>query len=138
MTKTSKTLSKPGFWLAGALFAISLPVLAQSTGLELFEGLTKGEWTVKFRDGSPDQKLCVKTGEELIQIRHSQADCTRFVVEDSASKVTVQYTCPGDGYGRTDIRRETSQLVQIQSQGIASGLPFQLAAEARKTGECGS
>ena len=119
-----------------ATLGFAAPVLAQSGGLAMLRNLAKGEWTVKFRDGSPDVKLCLKTGDELIQLKHSQSNCSRFVVEDAASKVTVQYTCPGDGYGRTDIRRETGALVQIESQGIASGLPFQLTAEARRTGTC--
>ena len=121
-----------GFILAG--FAIA--TVAQSGSLEFFRGLTKGEWTIKHRDGSPDLKICLKTGEELVQIKHRRTDCSRFVVEDGQSKVTVQYTCPGDGYGRTDIRRENSSLVQIESQGIAGGLPFQVAVEARRTGSC--
>ncbi len=115
---------------------LALPVAAQSDGLAMLNGLTKGEWTVKHRDGSADKKICVRTGQELIQLRHSEGDCSRFVVEDAASKVTVQYTCPGNGYGRTDIRKETGGLVQIESQGIANGLPFQFAAEARRTGSC--
>ena len=115
---------------------LALPAAAQSDGLAMLSGLTKGEWTIKHRDGSEDRKICVRTGRELIQLRHSQDDCSRFVVEDAANKVTVQYTCPGDGYGRTNIRKETGGLVQIESQGIASGLPFQFAAEARRTGGC--
>ncbi|MDJ0979509.1 MAG: hypothetical protein QNI87_13360 [Erythrobacter sp.] len=112
------------------------PLLAQSDSLAMLATLQKGEWTVKYRDNSASQKLCVKTGEELIQVRHGLSNCRRFVVEDDASKVTVQYTCPGNDYGRTTIRRETSALVQIESQGIASGLPFQFTAEARRTGSC--
>lgn len=124
--------------LAGpALFVAMInPAYAQSGSLAMLAGLTKGEWTIKYRDGSPDRKMCVRTGQELIQLRHAGSNCSRFVVEDDASRVTVQYTCRGDGYGRTDIRRETERLVQIESQGIASGVPFQLAAEARRTGEC--
>ena len=115
---------------------LALPVAAQSDSLSMLEGLSKGEWTIKHRDGSADRKICVKTGQELIQLRHDEADCSRFVVEDATSKVTVQYTCPGNGYGRTNIRKETGGLVQIESQGIASGLPFQFAAEGRRTGSC--
>jgi hypothetical protein len=48
----------------------------------------------------------------------------------------VQYTCRGRGYGRTHIRRETSRLVQIDTQGIADGRPFAFAAEARRVGDC--
>lgn len=102
----------------------------------MLNGLTKGEWTIKPRDGSAERKVCVRSGEELIQLRHNDRNCSRFVVEDEPSEVTVQYTCPGNGYGRTNIRRETNSLVQIESQGIASGLPFELAAEARRTGSC--
>lgn len=115
---------------------LSLPAAAQSDGLAMLSSLAKGEWTIKHRDGSADRKICVRTGRELIQLRHSQTDCSRFVVEDGASKVTVQYTCPGDGYGRTNIRKENGSLVQIDSQGIASGLPFEFVAEARRTGGC--
>ena len=59
------------------------------------------------------------------------------VVEDGARDVTVQYTCRGNGYGRTHIRKETGTLVQIDSQGISGGKPFQFTAEARQTGRCG-
>lgn len=116
--------------------AIALPVAAQTDSLSMLSGLSKGEWTIKHRDGTPDRRICVQTGEELIQLRHEGADCSRFVVEDASNKVTVQYTCPGNGYGRTNIRKETGGLVQIESQGIASGLPFQFVAEARRTGGC--
>ena len=116
--------------------AMALPAAAQSDGLAMLGGLTKGEWTIKHRDGSVDQKICVRTGQELIQLRHTESGCSRFIVEDAANRVTVQYTCPGNGYGRTNIRKETGALVQIESQGIASGLPFQFAAEARRTGSC--
>ncbi|QFT76154.1 hypothetical protein [Erythrobacter sp. THAF29] len=119
----------------GAL-GFSIPAFGQADGLAMLAGLTKGEWTIKFRDGSPDRKICVRTGRELIQLRHRETGCSRFVVEDGAARVTVQYTCPGNGYGRTFIRRETGALVQIESQGIADGLPFQFAGEARRTGTC--
>ncbi|MHA7820403.1 MAG: DUF3617 domain-containing protein [Erythrobacter sp.] len=116
--------------------ALALPAAAQSDSLSMLAGLKKGEWTIKHRDGSQERKVCVRTGQELIQLRHAETDCSRFVVEDAANKVTVQYTCPGNGYGRTNIRKESGALVQIESQGIASGLPFQFAAEARRTGNC--
>lgn len=116
--------------------ALALPAAAQSNGLAMLSGLTKGEWTIKHRNGSEDRKICVKTGQELIQLRHEESDCSRFVVEDSADRITVQYTCPGNGYGHTEIRKETDMLVQIESQGIASGLPFELVAEVRRTGTC--
>ena len=118
------------------LLAGAVPLAAQTDELAMLSGLSKGEWTVKYRGNSPAQKICVQTGKELIQLEHDAPDCSRYVVEDGADKVTVQYTCRGKGYGRTDIRRESSQLVQIESQGIISGQPFRFAAEARRTGPC--
>lgn len=122
--------------LAAGVCAAAFPLAAQTDGLGMLRDLSKGEWTVKYRDGSPERKVCVRSGEELIQLQHDGSECNRFVVEDGAAKVTVQYTCPGNGYGRTNIRKETGALVQIESQGIASGLHFRFAAEARKTGSC--
>lgn len=124
-----------GLILAG-LASLAAPALAQGNGLAMLGTLAKGEWTVKHRDGSPDRKICVRAGHELIQLKHQEAGCSRFVVEDGAAKVTVQYTCPGNGYGRTSVRRETAGLVQLESQGIHGGLPFQFVAEARRTGRC--
>lgn len=128
---------KLGF-LGGAVMALSfcLPIAAQSGGGAMLASLTKGEWTIRFRDGGPDRKICVRNGNELVQLRHKSSNCSRFVVEDAASQVTIQYSCGGNGYGRTSIRKETSSLVQLESQGIANGLPFQLTAEARRTGSC--
>lgn len=123
--------------LAGML-GLSVPhrASAQGDGLAMLGRLAKGEWTIKHRDGSPDRKICVRSGQELIQLRHADTGCSQFVIEDAVARVTVQYTCPNNGFGRTNIRRETGSLVQIESQGIAGGLPFQLTAEARHTGRC--
>ena len=127
------------FAIAAGLSAVGLmtPVAAQAPSLAMLTGLDDGKWEVRPRDGSTVRRLCVQSGLELIQLQHGQANCSRFVVEDAADAVTVQYTCRGNGYGRTTVRRETASLVQIDSQGIAGGLPFQFSAEARRVGTCG-
>lgn len=121
---------------AGAALWLAGPGSAQGNGLAMLSTLAKGEWTIKQRGNVPDRKICIRTGVELIQLRHRDTGCNQFVVEDGASRVTVQYTCPGNGYGRTSIRRETPALVQLESQGIHDGTPFQFLAEARRTGTC--
>jgi hypothetical protein len=130
-------MSRKGRFLALAvpLAILAGPTLAQ-TSLAMLDTLQKGGWEVRYRDGSTVRKICVNTGREFIQLRHSDTGCNRFVVEDGANEVTVQYTCRGNGYGRTSIRKETGGLVQIESQGIADGKPFQFTAEGRKTGDC--
>ena len=121
---------------AGSVVGLAVPVLAQGNGLSMLGTLSKGEWTIRQRGGAPDRKICVRSGVELIQLMHRENGCSQFVVEDGAARVTVQYTCPGNGYGRTSIRRETPILVQLESQGIEGRMPFQLTAEARRTGTC--
>lgn len=122
--------------IALAAVVLIVPAAAQAPSLAMLAGLQDGLWEVRSRDGSTSRRICVKAGLELIQLQHRENGCSRFVVDDAASEVTVQYTCRGNGYGRTNIRRETPSLVQIDTQGIERGMPFQFAAEARRIGPC--
>ena len=130
--KSQRTVA--GLFAIGAL-AFGAPVVAQAS-LAMLDSVDRGGWELRYRDGSPSRSICVRNGREFIQLRHAGDTCNRFVVEDGKSQVTVQYTCRGNGYGRTNIRRANSGLVQIDSQGIADGRPFQFSAEARRTGSC--
>ena len=132
---TSRALAL-GSLVAGAALWFAVPGQAQGNGLAMLGTLAKGEWTIKQRGVASDRKICVRSGAELIQLKHRDSGCNQFVVEDGAARVTVQYTCPGNGYGRTSIRRETGALVQLETQGIHDGMPFQFVAEARRTGTC--
>ncbi len=125
--------------VAGALLPAAIaiaPAAAQGGTMAMLDRLERGEWLIRPREGGEQRKICLRSGQELIQLRHRQAGCSRYVVEDNAGAVTVQYSCPGNGYGRTSIRRESGTLVQIESQGIADGRPFQFTAEARRVGSC--
>lgn len=137
MIRRSLTCGIAALGLAiGAVSGPAVGVFAQDSSLAMLDGLTKGAWEVRSRGGGETRRICLKTGRELIQLRHRGAPCNRFVVEDGAKEVTVQYACAGNGYGRTSIRRETATLVQIESQGIAGKLPFEVSAEARRVGSC--
>jgi len=117
--------------------ALAEPVTGQGPALGMLDQLEKGGWELRTRgEGAAPRRMCLKDGRELIQLEHAGLACSNHIVEDSASEVTVQYTCRGAGYGRTTVRRESNRLVQIDSQGIANGLPFAYAAEARRTGDC--
>lgn len=116
--------------------ALNVPAEAQAPGLAMLDRLQAGQWEIRYRDGAPARRLCLRSGRGLIQLRHREPNCNRFVVEDGENEVTVQYTCRGNGYGRTNIRRESSILVQIESQGIEGGLPFSFTAEGRRVGTC--
>lgn len=98
--------------------------------------LESGLWEMHEHAASEPQRLCIANGRRLIQLRHPGAQCGSFVIEDGPAQVVVQYTCQGRGYGRTRVRRETNRLVQIDSQGIVDGLPFDFSVEARRIGAC--
>jgi hypothetical protein len=131
---------KPARPLLGVLvFAglASAPLIAQSAELSMFDALAKGSWNLRFRDnGAQTQRICLRSGRELIQLKHKQPGCSRFVVTDKPDEIVVQYTCPGNGYGRTSVRRESNALVQVQTQGIYNGTPFSHSGEARHSGSC--
>lgn len=120
-----------------AMLALAGPAMGAGPSLAMLDQLSAGRWEVRYREaGVPPLRLCLASGHGLIQLRHQGAACERFVVEDGPGQVVVQYTCKGRGYGRTHIRKESNQLAQIRSQGIANGLPFEFTAEARRVGDC--
>jgi hypothetical protein len=123
---------------ASLAFGLSAHADAPRASLGMLTRLDDGRWELRVR-GARNQveRICIRDGKSLIQLRHPALACENLVVEDSADSVTVQYTCRGRGYGRTHIRRETSQLIQLETQGVASGLPFDFAAEGRRVGDCG-
>lgn len=134
MKQVAKRLGLLG---AAAVAVIAFaPAAAQAPELAMLDRLTRGSWELRLRPEGTTERICVRTGRELIQLRHPQSGCDRFVVQDEASEVTVQYTCRGNGYGRTTIRREGSALVQVRSQGIVGGVPFSIQGEARHVGAC--
>ncbi len=102
----------------------------------MLDQLEGGRWELRERTASQPERRCVPSGRQLIQLRHPGAQCGTYVVEDGPGQVVVQYICQGHGYGRTRVRRETNRLVQIDSQGVADGLPFEFSVEARRTGDC--
>ncbi len=121
----------------GILFGmLVVPAQAQGPELAMLDGLRSGAWDIHIRSDDSTSRICLRTGRELIQIRHRQQSCTRYVVDDKPNEVTVHYACAGNGYGQTTIRRENSQLVQISSQGIEGRAPFNFSAEGRYAGAC--
>lgn len=122
--------------VAAAFLAVGVPAAAQAPELAMLDNLNRGNWDLRMRGEGSNMSICVRTGRELIQLRHTQSGCSRYVVQDDPNEVTVQYTCRGDGYGRTTIRREGNGLVQVRSQGIQGGTPFSLQGEGRHTGGC--
>ena len=125
-----------GFSLLGALVLLTVPSGAAAPQLAALDKLQDGLWELRFRDGTAPRRLCLGDRWRLIQVEHPETLCDRLVVEDQPISVSVHYTCRGKGFGLTAIRRETPQLVQLDTQGIAGGLPFDHSAEGRRVGDC--
>jgi hypothetical protein len=123
--------------LAASALAGATAVPAQAPSLAMLDGLEKGSWQLRERGSDTVlQNFCVGDARRMIQIQHPRANCSRYIIEDTPKSVTVHYTCPGAGHGRTSIRSETNRLIQIDTQGIADGKPFSQAIEARRAGPC--
>lgn len=128
---------QPSRWLlVGLALAGAVPAMAAAGKLAMLDSLDKGMWELRLRGNERQERICVRDGREFIQVEHHQPGCERFVVKDSPTEVIVQYTCHGNGYGRTSIRREASGLAQLKSQGISNGRPFSIDAELRRVGSC--
>jgi hypothetical protein len=108
-----------------------------AASLSALNAIQPGQWALRARNGTGTVRtLCLGDTRQLLQIRHSGAACTRFIIGNDASQAVVAYSCPGMGNGRTTVRVETPRLIQIDSQGIANNEPFDLTLEGRRVGEC--
>lgn len=105
--------------------------------MAMLDSLDRGMWQLRPISGSaPVAEICLGKLENLTQIQHNGLACDQYVVRSSANSVTISYTCKGHGQGLTTIRKETSRIIHIQSQGIRNNAPFSFSAEGRKTGPC--
>jgi len=123
---------------AGLLLAIAGPGHSQPAGAgsQMLTRLESGQWELRGGNNARIAAICLGNPILLTQPRHASAPCSRDVVAADANSMTVNYSCPGLGRGRTTIRIETPRLVQIDSQGLDHGMPFALRAEARRVGPC--
>jgi hypothetical protein len=125
------------FWVAAAMMAAASASAANAPVPAALQTLEPGEWELRGRgEGAEVRKLCVTDLRQLLQVRHGKALCRSFIISDAPHDTSVTYDCAAAGNGRTDLRVETSRLVQIRSQGVAEGAPFAFAAEGRRVGAC--
>ena len=97
-----------------------------------------GQWQLHNTADNTRRNLCVRDPRALLQLGHADtAQCSRFVVAQGPRELTIHYTCPGAGHGRTTIGLVTPRSIKLETQGIAGGLPFQQSYAARRTGACG-
>jgi hypothetical protein len=136
MSQFRVRLRRGAFGLAGVI-AVAAPVFALALpDLPALAKLERGRWQVKEGADGAARSLCVAAPVDLVQLEHQGISCAQEVLTSEAGVATVQYTCPGHGFGHTSIRVETPRLARIDTQGLVDGRPFAYRAEARKVGAC--
>lgn len=121
-------------------FAGVAAVMPQAQRVNAMATVEPGLWSIHALDrGEADvPPYCVMDPTRLLQFRHPEANCSRLIIADTSRVATIQYTCPGAGWGRTSVRVISPTMLRLDTQGIANNLPFALAAEARRLGDCNS
>ncbi len=124
-------------WLAGAALVVG-PALGLASGsLSALTQLERGRWQiVDLESGGVRHSLCLGDPMQLVQLEHRGVACSRELIAANGSGGTVQYSCPGRGFGHTDVRVETPRLARVDAQGLRNGRPFAYRAEARRVGAC--
>ncbi|MBU3076743.1 hypothetical protein [Sphingomonas quercus] len=113
------------------------PVRMAAMRAPVLDEVRPGMWSVQ--DDGPGgaiHRLCLDDAAKLVQVRHSDAACSRMLIASGAHEVTIHYSCPGNGWGRTSLRIDSPTSVRIDTQGIADNAPFAYQAVARREGDC--
>jgi hypothetical protein len=109
------------------------PALAVAGGA--LTRLEPGKWVVKPR-GGVEHALCLGDPMQLVRLEHPAVLCRDDTVDEETSTGTIQYTCPGHGYGHTVFKVESRRTATIDTQGLVDGRPFSYRAVARRVGAC--
>lgn len=121
---------------AGLATLAAGPAATHQAGNGPLSRLEPGLWELRTDSGAAVASICLGDPGQLAQPQHRGRACERAVLSQDERSVTMRYSCPAAGSGRTVIRVETPRLVQVESQGLDRGTPFALELEARRTGAC--
>lgn len=123
-----------------AAIAAAALVAGAALGAESLQALASvapGVWQLhEIGAQGAGRAICVRDPRALLQIEHGTANCTQSVIDQSATKATVRYACPGLGNGTTNLSVESDSIVRVHTQGILRGAPFDVDYEARRQGAC--
>jgi|GEM_PF-2048122 len=124
--------------ILAAAFLVAVPAYAVATvGLPSLAKLEPGRWQIRDLDSRTDRRtICLGDPLLLAQIEHDGPPCAAQVIESGATGGSVRYTCPGRGFGYSEIKMETPRAASIVTQGISSNRPYSFRAEARRIGDC--
>ena len=114
--------------------AAQRPAPARPQALSVTQG---GLWEVSgIRGLRAPRRVCVADTAQLAQFEHLRASCTRVVIRDARTVTEIHYTCPGGGFGRSQMTVITPRSLRIETQGISGNAPFNYLLHARRVGAC--
>ena len=122
-------------WVVAGLIVAFAPAQAADPALRLLSGYHGGLYRVQ-EDGRRLRALCLPRGTDLVHIAHPGISCGYRVLEETAAAATVNYECPGAGWGRSTVHLRDAGEVQIDTQGTDRDGPFEFTARAVRTGGC--
>ena len=122
--------------LAAALCATPASALL-SMHVAALSKIERGRWHVRELESAVEPAtFCLGDPWQVLRFAHRNARCTADVFEDGVKGATIQYSCPGRGFGHTYVRVETRRSMLIDTQGLSNGRPFSYRLEARRVGPC--
>jgi hypothetical protein len=96
-----------------------------------------GLWEVS---GIPGTKApirqCIANVALLARFEHRSNNCRAKVLKSDGTHESIEYSCPGAGFGHSDIDVLTPRSLRINTQGISYGLPFGYVLQARRVDDC--
>jgi hypothetical protein len=137
MPRVGRLVRRGALWGAGVA-AVAAPALALTLSgkMEALAKLERGRWQLRDSEGGTVRSICLGDPTALLTIEHEGSVCASELISSDANGGTLQYTCPGHGFGHSNVRVETARLARIDTQGVFDGRPFAYRAEARKVGAC--
>lgn len=118
----------------------TLLVAAQAGSAAPQNALTEvapGRWQLNEIGGPESRSVCVADPGALLQVEQPGDACARFVLDSERDRLTVRYTCGGRGHGRSVLTVRSARSIRLETQGIATGMPFATDYEGRFVGPCG-
>jgi hypothetical protein len=104
------------------------PALAQVQG---------GLWEISGAPGSAAPlRQCVAEIAALARFEHRAKSCSATVLKSAGSMTSIEYSCPGAGFGHSEIQVITPRSLRISTQGISDGLPFNYVLQAHRVEDC--
>lgn len=123
-----------GFAIGAALIGMQAARAVQAAPLAQ---LAPGEWQLKEIGGTDVRSVCAADPGALLQVQQPGQACARTVVDSAGRSLTVHYSCGGRGHGRSVLTVHTPRSIRLETQGIATGMPFNTDYDGRFVGPCG-